>query len=90
MSSNDAVYYKYSNLTASAQVQPGIGKLGGIICASQTAGTVKVWDSLDASGSVVLNTMSLEAGKTYALPAILRTGLFVTIGGTADITVFYL
>jgi hypothetical protein len=90
MSQDDAIYYKFVNLTASALVQTGATKLGGIFCASSTAGTAKVWDSTAASGAVCVNTFTLVAGTYYTIPATLKLGLFVTIGGTADVTVFYI
>lgn len=93
MSTADAVYYKYTNLTASAPVTPVTEgrKLGGVFCASSTAGTLKIWDSATAaSGPVIVNTFTLVAGTYYPLPAIAKNGLYLTIGGTTDITVFWL
>lgn len=93
MSTQDAVYYKYTNLTATAAISPITGprKLGGVFCASSTAGTLKIWDSATAaSGPVIVNTFSLVAGTYYTIPAIAQNGLYLTVGGTADITVFWL
>lgn len=90
MSQSDAVYYKFTNITASALIQTGPTKLGRIFCASSTAGTVKVWDSTAASGTVCVNTFSVTAGNGYELPADMKNGCYITVGGTADLTVFYL
>lgn len=92
MANIEAIGYNTTNLTASAAIQnnPGGRRLGGIFCASSTAGTVKIWDNTAASGTVVVNTFSVTAGTWYNLPAQTSTGLFITIGGTADITVFWL
>lgn len=90
MSQDDAIYYKFSNITASALIQTGPTKLGGIFCASTTSGTVKVWDSTAASGTVCVNTFALVAGTYYPLPADMKNGLYITIANTADITVFYI
>lgn len=87
MSTNDAVYYPYTNLSASALLNTGLTKLGGVFCASSSTGTLKVWDNTAASGTVLVNTFSLVAGTWYPLPFIAKTGVFLTIGGTADITV---
>lgn len=92
MSTQDAVIYKYTNLSASAAITPVAGprRLGGVFCASSSAGTLKIWDNTAASGAVVVNTFSLVAGTYYPIPALLQNGLFLTIGGTTDITVFWL
>jgi hypothetical protein len=90
MSSNDAVVYKYKNMAASGLVKNSDGKLGGIFCASSSSGTAKVWDNTAGSGDVVVNTFTLVAGTYYSIPAIFKTGCYVTIGGTTDVTVFYL
>lgn len=89
MSTNDAVYYRYTNLSASALLNSGITKLGGIHCNSTSSGTVKIYDNTAASGTVVLNTYTLASGWN-PMPFILGTGCFITIGGTADITVAWL
>ncbi|MBP7662287.1 MAG: hypothetical protein KA770_00260 [Shewanella sp.] len=90
MSSSDAVYYKYTNLSASAQIAVGQVRLGGIFCASSTSGTVKVWDSTAASGDICVNTFAVTAGTYYPIPALLKTGCYITIANTADITVMWL
>lgn len=79
----------YKNLSASALVKTGAGRLLGLICASSSSGTVKIWDNTSAATTVLLNTMSLTAGTFYPVPGAFSTGLYVTIGGTADITVFF-
>lgn len=83
------MFYKYKNISASALIGEGATHLAGIFCASASTGTVKVWDNTAASGTVCANTFSLTAGTYYELPARLKNGLYITIGGTADITVFY-
>lgn len=79
---------EYKNLSASVQVLNGPGRVLGVLCASSSSGTLKVWDSLSAANDILVNTMSLTAGTFYPMPAYCKTGLFCTIGGTADITVF--
>lgn len=83
--------YKYTNLTASGLVKTGDGGVLGIIINSNSSGTIKMYDSLTASGTVFNDTISLGAterniaffGKTF------YTGLYVEIGGTANISVVY-
>lgn len=90
MSANDAVNCKFNNITATALINTGPTRLVGVFCASSTSGTLKVWDSTAASGTVCVNTFALTAGTFYQIPAQLQTGLFLTIANTADITVFWL
>lgn len=77
------------NITGSTQISAASGKLGGIFVASSTSGTLKVWDSKTAAGTVIANTFSAAAGTFYRIPARFQNGLFVTTGGTIDCTVFY-
>jgi hypothetical protein len=79
----------YKNLSASALVRTGAGQLLGIFVASSSSGTVKLWDNTSAATTVIINTTSVAAGTFYPVPATFSTGLYVTIGGTADITVFF-
>lgn len=81
----------YRNLTASALVKTGHGTVRGIIVGSHTSGTIKLWDNTSAATTVLVNTMTLAAGERFIplYDATFTVGLFVTIGGTADITVVY-
>jgi hypothetical protein len=51
---------------------------------------VKVWDNTSAANPYMLNTITLATTDRY-IPIGMKftTGLFVTIGGTADITISY-
>lgn len=82
---------KYVNLTASALVKTGQGVVKGIIVASHSAGTVKLWDNTSAATTVLVDTMTLAASERFIplYDTAFRTGLYVTIGGTANITVVY-
>jgi hypothetical protein len=81
----------YKNLTASGLVKTGQGTVSGIIVASHSSGTIKLWDAVTAAVPVLVNTMTLATGERYIplYDANFTTGLYVTIGGTADITVVY-
>jgi hypothetical protein len=83
--------YSYRNLTASGLVKTGYGKVKGIIVGSHTSGTIKLWDNTSAATTVLVNTMTLAVGERWIplFDATFSTGLYVTIGGTADITVVY-
>jgi hypothetical protein len=79
----------YKNLSASGLVKDGPGALLGIFVASSSSGTVKVWDNSAGSGTVLVNATSVAAATFYPMPGRFNTGCYVTIGGTADITVFW-
>ena len=86
----------YKNITASGSIKAGPGEVTGFIVNSHTSGTLKLWDSLSASGAVIMNTYTFPAGSsvvdfpwTKEKNIEFTTGLYATIGGTADITIVY-
>lgn len=81
----------YVNTAASALIKTGAGQVYGIVINSHTSGTLKLWDNTAGSGTVVCNTMTFAVGERFIplLGATFGTGLYATIGGTADITILY-
>lgn len=79
---------KSVNLTASALVKTGSGKIAGVVINSHTSGTLKLWDNTSAAGTVLFNTITFAAGERWIpfFDANFTTGLYATIGGTANIT----
>jgi len=80
---------KYTNLSASALIATGPGVLVGIVINSHSSGTLKFWDALSATGTVINNTITLAAGERF-IPFFgekFTVGCYLTIGGTADVTV---
>lgn len=85
-------YFKYTNLTASALVKTGQGKVVGFIVNSNTSGTLKLWDNTSAATTTLMNTYTFAAGSsviTFPAAIAFNTGLYATIGGTADITLVW-
>jgi hypothetical protein len=82
----------YKNTTASVLVKTGQGRLQGIMVAAASATpTIKLWDNTSAAGNVLVNTFTPVAGTQYLFPDVdFVTGLFITISGTVDCTVFTL
>jgi len=81
----------YTNLSASASVATGAGEVVGIVINSHTSGTVKLWDNTAGSGTVICETISFAVGERW-IPLFgmtFGTGLYATIGGTANITIAY-
>lgn len=80
----------YANITSSTLVIRGAGRLLGIFVASASSTpTIKVWDQTSAATPVIVNTFTPVGGNFYRIPALFKNGLFVTISGTVDCTVFY-
>ena len=81
----------YVNLTASALVVTGGGELVKLIINSHTTGTIKFWDNTSAATTVLIDTLSFNVGEHEIDFAGMTfgTGLYVTIGGTANVTVGY-
>lgn len=82
----------YTNLSASALVKTGTGRLFGFIVNSHSSGTLKLWDNTAGSGGVLLNTITFAAGPVFVpLPFAVEftTGLYATVGGTIDLTIFW-
>jgi hypothetical protein len=80
-----------TNLSASALIKTGSGRIQGVVINSHTSGTLKLWDSLTASGTVIHETMSFAVGERF-IPMFgetFGTGLYATIGGTANLTIIY-
>ena len=70
----------------------GIGVVNAILVSSHTNGTVKLWDSLTAATTVLLDTYTYATGSQAITlhGAKFVTGLFVDVGGTTQkITVIW-
>ena len=80
----------YKNMTASGVVKASGGILMGMYVNSTTAGTIKLWDNPTAgSGTVINNTITPAIGYHPLGGAVASTGLFATITGTLDVTLYY-
>lgn len=88
---NTQPYGLYSNISASALVKTGYGNVVGVIINSHTNGTLKLWDNTSAATTVLCNTITFGSSERFIplFGAKFLTGLFATIGGTADITIVY-
>jgi hypothetical protein len=80
---------KYRNLTASALVKTGFGVLKGMYVNSTSSGTIKFWDQTSAATPVINNTITPAVGYHSLGDADFTTGLYATIGGTLDVTLYY-
>ena len=86
-----APFSLYTNFSASALIKTGPGTVQGVMINSNTSGTLKLWDNTSAATTILCNTITFAATDRF-LPlfgAKFNTGLYATIGGTADLTIFY-
>lgn len=83
---------QYANITASSLIKTGTGIVYGFTVNSHTNGTLKLWDNTSAATTVLVNTYTFPAGSSVVVfpnAFAFKTGLYATIGGTADITISY-
>lgn len=79
-------------ITASTLIATGAGVGTAIIVSSHTNGTIKLWNSLTNSGTVILDTYTYATGsQVIALHgARFNTGLYADMNSTTQsITVIY-
>ena len=79
----------YKNLTASALIKTGYGKLVGMYVNSTTGGTIKFWDNTSAATTVINNTITPAIGYHNLGNANFTVGLYATIANTLDVTLYY-
>ena len=80
----------YENISASTLVYTGPCQLMGIFVASASSTpTIKVWDQTSAAAPILVNTFTPNPGTYYPIPGSCVNGIYVSISGTVDCTVFY-
>ena len=77
---------KYTNLTASGQVLAGEGWVAGMYVNSTSTGTVKLYDYLTATGTVIFNTITPVIGYHSLGNVHCTIGCYAEIGATLDVT----
>jgi uncharacterized protein YidB (DUF937 family) len=80
---------QYRNLTASAVVKTGFGKLAGMYVNSTSGGTIRFWDNTEGSGTVINNVITPAIGYHDLGDIAFSTGLYATISGTLNVTLHY-
>ena len=74
----------FQNITVTTTIN-GIGNLLGFMCNTSTSGTA----ALVAGNGTISPATVLTAGQYYPYPCFFTGGLTATIGGTANITLFW-
>jgi len=77
---------KYTNLTASGQVLAGEGWVAGMYVNSTSTGTVKLYDYLTATGTVIFNTITPAIGYHSLGNVHCTIGCYAEVGPTLDVT----
>ena len=78
---------------AGTLVRTGPGLVLGYIVVAGGGGTVKLWDNIAGSGTpVLLDTFTVVENTEHPFPGAARfnTGLYVTLGDGAKISLFYM
>jgi hypothetical protein len=82
---------RFLNTTSSGLVKTGLGTVHGVVVNSHTSGTVKFSNGTTAVNDI-MGTYTFPSGPqvvSFGAGIVCDTGLFVTVGGTANITVLY-
>ena len=82
---------KYKNVTGPDLVKTGQGSLVGIVVNSHSSGTLQFLDGIDLTGTAVGGVITLAATERAIglYDMAFTSGLYLAVGGTADITVYY-
>lgn len=72
--------YTPKPMTASGEITPRGGKLGGFFCTSSTSGTLVI---ADLDGGSILASTSVTAGTWYPLPFSTPNGAVATLTSAA-------
>ena len=80
----------YKQTGSSVLVKTGVGALRGIFVSSSDQATIKLWDNTSAATTILVNTFTAAAATYYPLADVkFGIGLYITITGTLECTVFY-
>lgn len=74
----------FQNITATTTIN-GVGNLLGYMCNTTSSGTV----ALAAGNGTIAPAVTVTAGQYYPYPCFFTGNLTATIGGTANITLFW-
>lgn len=80
-------FYAYKQISASANVCPNRGILGGIFVSSGTP-SITVYDSATTTTTkLIANAFTAAAGTYYPLPFAFDKGCYVALSGAGEVTV---
>lgn len=68
----------------------GQGLLTGILVSQSSTWIISVFDGVDATGTLIVDNMTVAAATPYPMPCVVTKGIFIkTISGTGKGTCFY-
>lgn len=79
---------KHFNLNGSGQILAGVGILSGMYVNSTSSGTVKIYDNLAATGTIIFNTITPAVGYHNLGDVQCLNGCYASISNTLDVTFF--
>lgn len=83
--------YNAVSLSADGLVKTGEGQAYGVYVTSSSSGVIRFYDNTAASGTVILDQVSVAAQDFIPMPASFYTGLyFDLVSGSATVTVYYI
>lgn len=78
------------NVTATGNIKADQGTLGGFYVNSTSAGTIILYNSATTTTTDAMSGTITPAIGFHRFPAAFAAGLYVVIGGTLNVTLFYL
>lgn len=84
-------HYLCKSKSASGLIKTGDGFLGGFLVTSSAAGVIRFYDNTAASGTVLIDQLTVYTGDTFDLRIEFRTGLFFNlVSGSATVSILYI
>lgn len=70
-------------------LKTGAGQMGGIFVTGGTAGTIKIYDGINASGTLVEDIGSTNAIGFYPIRRSFRVGLCIVTSAATTLTTYW-
>lgn len=84
-------FYKPVSVSADALVKTGEGQFYRALVTASSSGVIRFYDNTAASGTVLIDQMTVYPGDIIDMPMQFTTGLyFDLVSGTATVTILYL
>lgn len=77
--------------SATGTVKTGAGVIMSIVCSASSSLVLDVYDGTSTSGTKIIDTLSLAAGASVSINAVVASGIHVVVAsGSGKWTVIYL
>lgn len=71
--------WRYKPMTASGELVPRDGKVGGFVCSTSTSGTIEITEGTTSGGASILASTVVTAGQFIELGYLLPKGAYATL-----------